>query len=129
MNKRYKDWLSQAENDQLWAQSSLASGYYSQVCFIAQQVAEKCLKSIAYYRGFDFVKGHSVLAITKELGINGKLARAASRLDQYYISTRYPDAVPEGAPYEFFDKEQAVEALEFSALFLQAARAEVMQDE
>jgi len=29
----------------------------------------------------------------------------------YYISARYPDALPEGAPFEFFEVEQASKAI------------------
>jgi hypothetical protein len=33
--------------------------------------------------------------------------KMARRLDAFYISARYPDAFAEGAPFEFFDEEQA----------------------
>ena len=38
---RYRDWLRQAENDLLWAEHSLAGGFWAQTCFVAQQAAEK----------------------------------------------------------------------------------------
>lgn len=49
MGSRVKDWLDQALNDLEWGQASAASDFHSQACFIAQQVAEKALKALAYF--------------------------------------------------------------------------------
>jgi len=94
---------------------------YSQACFIAQQVAEKALRAIAYFRGADLVKGHSVYLVCRELGINGELEEQARLLDQFYIPTRYPDAQPAGAPFQYFSREQAERALGFAENFVGAA--------
>lgn len=128
MTKRAQDWLAQAKNDLLWGKASLDSGFFSQTCFIAQQVAEKALKAIAYSRGAELVRGHSVLIVCRELNINGPLEEAAQRLDQYYIPTRYPDAQPAGAPFTFFTQKQAQEALDLAELFITEAAAEVERD-
>jgi HEPN domain-containing protein len=125
MESRARDWLAQAENDLRWAADSARAGHYGGACFIAQQVAEKALKAIGYFRGADLVRGHSALEITRALEINGPLRHAAARLDQYYITTRYPDSVPQGAPFEFFSQSQADEALNFARLFLDCARGEL----
>lgn len=124
---RYNDWLKQAGSDLAWGRDSLEGGHYAQTCFIAQQVAEKSLKALAFYRGAELVRGHSALAIARELGINAELERAAMRLDQYYISTRYPDAQPAGAPYEYFTREQAEEALSFAAAFVDRVKQETAE--
>jgi len=94
---------------------------YSQACFIAQQVAGKALRAIAYFRGADLVKGHSVYLVCRELGINGELEEQARLLDQFYIPTRYPDAQPVGAPFQYFSREQAERALGFAENFVGAA--------
>lgn len=122
---RYKDWLKQAMSDMAWGRDSLTGGHYAQTCFIAQQLAQKCLKAMAFYRGAEMVRGHSALAIARELAINGDLETAAMRLDQYYIATRYPDAQPAGAPFEYFTRDQAAEAIAFAALFIDRARNEL----
>ena len=103
----------------------MEAGFFSQSCFIAQQVAEKALKALAYYRGAELVRGHSVLVVCRELGINGSLEEAAQRLDQYYIPTRYPDAQPAGAPFRFFTAHQAAEALDMAQQFIDAVEAEM----
>jgi HEPN domain-containing protein len=96
------------------------------VCFIAQQVAEKSLKSIAIARGASQIKSHSAREIAEALSIDGDLDEKARILDQYYISTRYPDAFSTGAPFEYFVERQAREALEYAGAFLDRARAELL---
>ncbi|RME88480.1 MAG: HEPN domain-containing protein [Candidatus Hydrogenedentota bacterium] len=118
---RVRDWLAQAQNDFAWALDSFERKYYAQTCFIAQQVAEKALKAIGYYRGADLVKGHSCAAIAAALGINGELEDRMKELDQYYIPTRYPDALPAGSPFETYTKRQAEEALHSARLVLDLA--------
>jgi HEPN domain-containing protein len=108
---RYLDWLRQAENDMAWARHSLAGGFFSQSCFIAQQAGEKALKALCFARGFDTIRSHSLFQIVKALGENGDLERHARELDLYYISARYPDAFPAGAPFEIITAEQAERAL------------------
>jgi len=125
MRNRARDWLEQARNDLEWGRASADSDFHSQACFIAQQVAEKALKALAYYRGAELVRGHSVAVVCRELEINGELEKAALRLDQYYIPTRYPDAQPAGAPFRFFSEEQSSEALAFAALFIEKVEAEM----
>ncbi len=125
---RAADWLAQAENDFLWGQDSAESEHFAQACFISQQVAEKALKAIALARDFDSIRSHSIREIADALGINGPLREAALRLDQYYIPTRYPDAYDGGAPFQFYTRVHAVEALEFADLFLEIARKEIQHE-
>jgi HEPN domain-containing protein len=108
---RYLDWLRQAENDLAWARHSLSGGFYSQTCFISQQAGEKTLKALCYRNGFDIIKTHSLVQIVRALGVNGEMEKIAKELDLYYISGRYPDAFPAGAPFEMFTIEQAERAL------------------
>ena len=125
MKSRAGDWLRQAENDLAWAKDSMNGGYWSAVCFTCQQVGEKALKAIAIARGASDVRSHSLVKIAAALGIDGDIAKMGRRLDVFYISTRYPDAFSEGAPFEFFDEDQAQEALSFAERFILRARDEL----
>jgi HEPN domain-containing protein len=125
MENRAHDWFAQARNDWDWGRHSASSGFHAQACFIAQQVAEKALQAIAYTRGATFVRGHSVAAVCAELSINDDLAAAAHRLDQYYIPTRYPNALPAGAPFQAYGADQSEESLEMARLFLERAEQEL----
>ncbi|MEW6429855.1 MAG: HEPN domain-containing protein [Thermodesulfobacteriota bacterium] len=108
---RSADWLRQAEHDLRWAEHSLAGAFYAQTCFIAQQTGKKALKAYCLQNGYDTIRTHSLFQISRALGENGELERHARELDIYYISGRYPDAFPGGAPFELLTREQAERAL------------------
>ncbi|TGL58667.1 HEPN domain-containing protein [Leptospira ognonensis] len=124
-SNRYLDWFRQAENDWEWGNHSLEAGHYSQTCFIAQQVAEKALKAFCFFKGFDIVKTHSVRKIAQELEINGEIEAIAKELDLFYIPTRYPDSLPEGAPFESFTQAQAKHAMDQSMIILNFVRSHI----
>ncbi len=125
MANRANDWLRQAEEELLWAKDALVSGRWALVCFTSQQVAEKSLKGMAIRRGAAQIKSHSVKDIAAALEIDGELDEMGRVLDQYYITTRYPDAFYSGSPFEYFTKGQAAEALRYAQAFLDRARAEI----
>jgi HEPN domain-containing protein len=121
---RALDWLKQAKADLQWGKDTLSHNHFAQACFIAQQVSEKAIKALAYARGAALVKGHSILATIRDLSLNGELEEFAMRLDQYYISSRYPDAQPAGIPSDYFTAAQAHEAMQMAEQFI--ARVEKM---
>lgn len=126
---RARDWLKQAENDLLWTRNTFESGLWAQACFAAQQVAEKALKALVLSRGYEDVRSHSLLSIIKALEIDGELENMAKKLDQYYISARYPDAFYDGAPYEYFTENQAREALAFAERYIDVIKPELAEKE
>ncbi len=105
------DWFRQSRDDLLWAKDTLKAGRFAQACFAAQQVGEKAIKALALKRSYTEVRSHSILEIARALKLNDEIEAIAKRLDQYYISSRYPDAFPAGAPSDFFTREQAEEAV------------------
>ncbi len=120
-------WILQAENDLAAANTMLREGFHSQACFMSQQSAEKALKSVAYFRGDRYVVGHSLQELLNSLVSTHKdidsLREAAGRLDQYYISTRYPDALPGGLPFQTYSKGQAEEAVGMASEIVTSSRA------
>jgi len=107
-------WLRQAENDLEFGRLALREGYFAQACFIAQQSAEKALKSLAYGSGERLVIGHSLVELVERLRDRfpavSALRETAGLLDQYYIPTRYPNGLAGGVPFEAFGERQAREA-------------------
>lgn len=122
---RAGDWLAQAKDDLKCAQANLRDHFYAQCCFICQQAAEKAVKSIAFKRGAKAAHSHSLLKLCDALSINGGLREAAGVLDQYYISARYPDALPGGAPFEVFSRAQADDAVSRASAFVAMAEEEL----
>lgn len=120
-------WILQAEYDLSIAELVLREGHYSHACFMSHQAAEKALKSVTYGRGDRFVIGHSLQELLTGLvgtyeGLES-LREAACRLDQYYVATRYPDALPGGLPFETYSRGQAEEAIEMASEIVTSARA------
>ena len=122
---RASDWWRQAQNDLKFARAARRGKFYSQCCFICQQGAEKALKSALLKRGARAVFTHSLVKLCDLLKINGKLKQAAQTLDQYYVSGRYPDGLPAGAPFEMFNASHAQGALDAAKQIFAAAKRDL----
>ena len=108
-------WLRQARNDLDFVKVALREGFFAQACFNSHQVAEKALKALAYHRGDRVVLGHSLTELIARLSESfpplSELTSLAGALDQYYVPTRYPNALPGSAPFEVYDQVQAEKAV------------------
>ena len=120
-------WLRQAADDYRFGRLALRNQFHAQACFIAQQAAEKAVKAVAYHLGMRPVVGHSIHALLKRLNARGrvteKLLVLGGELDQYYIATRYPDALPGITPSDAFSEAQARIALQAARRILSWAQA------
>ncbi len=109
-------WLRDAENTLRQAELNSHWEAYNVACFLAEQVAQKALKAVRYLDGARFISIHSVFELIREISEKRPeflpLRDQAGILDQYYLTTRYPDAVaPPAIPSEIFTKQQAEDAL------------------
>ena len=108
-------WLRQAKDDLAAAQLMLREGFFAQACFMSHQIAEKALKALAYYRGDRHVMGHSLLELVTSLEPTypqlSQHQELAGTLEQYYVPTRYPDALPGSVPFEAYNRCQAEDAV------------------
>lgn len=70
--------------------------------------------------------GHSLIRLIGMLGKRNVKVREALRharlLDRHYIPARYPNAHPEGAPFEYYDKDTAKEAIHSAELIIDIVR-------
>lgn len=109
-------WLAQARTD-LEAAELLAEPFPALACFHAQQSAEKALKAILYAAGERPVLGHALAelgrAVVGHSPAFSDLRSEVAKLDRYYIPTRYPNGLPEGAePGSAFDPTDARSAID-----------------
>ena len=120
-------WLRQTENDLEFARLATREGFFAQPCFMAHQVLEKSLKALTYNRGDRYVLGHSLTELVSDLaGVHPALrdyVEPMGVLDQYYVPTRYPDALPGGTPFEVFGETQAKDAAEVAGRILEVAKS------
>src|SRR3990170_1352482 len=122
-------WLTQAQRD-LEAAELLAGRFPALACFHAQQSAGKALKAILYAAGERPVLGHALAelggSVVRHDPAYAELHGEVAKLDRYYVATRYPNGLPEGAePDTAFDEgharsaiSTASSALDFAGRFL-----------
>ena len=113
MNATAERWLAFAREDLQVAEIVLEEGIYNQVCFHAQQCAEKALKSALAHRGQALPRVHSITDLLQMLPADWFAGQEQEimGLDDYYIPTRYPDALPGMLPDGLPGREDAEEAL------------------
>ena len=108
-------WFEFAEEDRVVARISLDKEIYNQACFHAHQGVEKMLKGYLAEKNKEIPKTHFIgvllklcLAADERFNILGD---SCFKLDNYYIPTRYPDALPGGGREGMPNKKDAREAL------------------
>jgi len=123
-------WFQTAESDLKTARVLHENQRYAHACFHAQQAAEKAVKSIWHLRAGD-PWGHSVQKLIDdlkdfdtELYNNLKdLVLDGSKLDKYYIPTRYPNGLPDLIPDTAYFDDDAVTAIGLAEKLIERVRA------
>ena len=110
--EEFERWLKQAEKTLESAERDKNNEDYNWCCFKAQQAAEYAVKGLLC--GFGIMSyGHSVVnllgRLKEKMKIPAVILRMARLLDRHYIPPRYPNAHPEGSPFEYYDAETADE--------------------
>jgi len=109
-------WYLQGAKDSKTAEKNAAAGDFEVSCFLFHQAAEKILKAYLCLRGVRSLFGHSTARLAIRCSEYDEqflgLAEACSFMDLFYIPTRYPYALPEGAPYEYFTLDHAQKAMD-----------------
>lgn len=117
-------WFSQSYYDLKAAEWNFRGGFYNTACFLAQQSAEKGLKATGYLlnRSRRKMWTHSVYELIGILSkdvpdLHDELGNARE-LDLHYIPARYPNGIPGGFPFQFYDQSTAQNALKASERIL-----------
>lgn len=94
--KLAKDWFLIGQDELNFARAGLDDfdAFYSQICFLCQQSAEKYLKGFLVYHNTEFPKIHDLVELIRLCSKKNKSIRAflddAAILSQYYLISRYP---------------------------------------
>lgn len=122
-------WTEQARRDLAAARYNAEGGHHNVACYLAQQAAEKALKAVLYAAGAETVLGHSASDLAKSAATEDAslavIAAAATRLDRYYIPTRYPNGLPGGIPADAFGADDAAHAIDDAEAVVRACAAAV----
>jgi len=113
MNENVKRWLDFANIDLQMAELAFNAEFYSQTCFHGQQCVEKMLKGVLVHIGQNPPQIHSIGKLLQLLppGHAQTFDKDLPIFDDFYIPTRYPDALPGMLPEGLPGKEDAERAL------------------
>ena len=101
-------WMRRAQSNLIRARHRMAGVYLEDLCFDAQQAAEKAVKAVCISRGIEFPYVHDLAELTTLLEERIRVpadVQQAARLTRYAIVTRYPGLSDPVTEYEY---EQAV---------------------
>jgi HEPN domain-containing protein len=122
----HEEWFGRAEEDFSFAQIGFREKYFSHACFLSQQAVEKSLKAFLLLKGRNVPRIHKVVELANlcvEISANLEpLKNDLKLIDEFYIPTRYPDAVPGGLADALPGRDEARAALETASTILQIIR-------
>jgi HEPN domain-containing protein len=124
-----KRWLEQASEDLKWSKDLAKRGGYHISCFLAQQVGEKALKAFLYAEGEELVIGHSVERLCVSAAEFDKefaeKVKTWAILDGYYVTTRYPNSLPDSIPARVYTSQAATKAASMAEDIVQFVRGKI----
>ena len=131
MSEAAERWLAFARQDLRVAELAFAEGIFNQVCFHAQQCAEKAIKGWLEEQGQAPPRTHRMadLLMLLPADLMDQLDDALRLLDRFYIPTRYPDALPGMLPEGVPGQADAQEALDLARQALKRVEQTLYSDD
>lgn len=120
-----QEWLRRAKSNlALASQPKLEQVYWEDLCFEAQQAAEKAIKAVLLSKGVRFRFVHDIAELLTLLEQNSvtipETVRAAAALTDYSVEARYP------GPFEPVTESEFTEALRIARSVVSWAEAQIM---
>ena len=92
--------MNRANSNLARARLRVPEAYLEDLCFDAQQAAEKALKAVMMSRGIDFPYTHDIACLLGVLQVDGinlpESMLSAARLTTYSVQARYPGSEARG---------------------------------
>lgn len=102
-----REWLNRAHSNLIRAKTEIPGVYLEELCFDAQQAAEKAIKALLIHRGVAFPYVHDLADLITLLQQSGEMVpetvREAGRLTRFAVVTRYP-GVSESVTHEEYQE-------------------------
>ena len=117
-----REWLGRAQSNLAQARNRTPDAYLEDLCFNAQQAAEKALKAVMIQQDIEFPYIHDIYALLAMLRDTGetipKDVDAAGSLSKYAVTTRSPG-------YRLATTQEYQEALEIAEAVVHWAAARI----
>jgi HEPN domain-containing protein len=108
-------WWRQALADFSFLPVARQAAKYDTCCFLAQQTAEKALKAYLFQQGEELIFTHSIFKLCAMAAHYAaeftELQERVKLLDFYYVEARYPNALEDVIPAEFYSERDAEQAI------------------
>jgi len=119
LHKEFDRWLRQAEYDLKAAEWNLEGKFYAPACFLSQQSAAKAARAFLFLNKEDARETRSVVELVQRALTYNEAFKAfvpvSGRLDIFYKTARFPDAIPGGIPADIVGERDAREAIRAAA--------------
>ena len=110
-----REWLNRARSNLAVAKKRIPDAYLEDMCFNAQQAAEKAVKAVFVRRGLAFPYAHNLgflLSLLEESGETvPERVRRAEELTSYAAATRYPGLAEPVSEQEYAEAIEIAEAV------------------
>lgn len=116
----------QALSDFGFLETARHAGKFDTCCFLAQQTAEKALKAYLFAQGEELLLTHSIFRLCALAArydpTFAELKEQVKLLDFYYVEARYPNAIEDVIPAEFYSNTDAAQAIAMAAAVIDHVR-------
>lgn len=110
-----REWLNRARSNMAKAKNRVPDAYLEDLCFDAQQAAEKAIKAVMIIRGIDFPYTHDLVSLMTTLEAHREhipdTIRRAAKLTGYAVHTRYPSLEEPVSEQEYAEAIETAEAV------------------
>ena len=110
-----REWLNRARSNLALAKNRVPDAYLEDLCFEAQQAAEKAIKAVLLRLDIDYAYVHDLaylLSLLEEAGVAvPDIVRKAEELTPYAVITRYPGPARPVAVEEYVLAVEVAEAV------------------
>lgn len=108
-----REWLNRAHSNLVLAKSEKEGVYLEDLCFNAQQAAEKSIKALIMEYGVEFPYTHDIaelLTLVQKMGQQiPEFVKQGAALTRFAVFSRYPNIAP---PINHVEYQEAVEIAE-----------------
>ncbi|MGC9521240.1 MAG: HEPN domain-containing protein [Anaerolineae bacterium] len=104
-----REWLNRAKSNLAQAGFGvrIPGVYFEDLCFLAQQAAEKALKAVLILQGIHFPRMHDLsqlVGLLEQTALDiPRRVREAARLTRYAVAARYPGVLETVQPGQYED--------------------------